>query len=99
LGERAPPDIGQLAEGGLATSRSLHEFLGDHLAARMIATVRKLAANLVNHGVHIGFGMLVKFVHDSTLPQNIASSWTVLGRVKSNYHFFPNIGTRDRRGG
>jgi len=59
--ECSPADISQFAKAGLAAPRRLHELLGNRLAAIVIAAVRKLAANLVKHNVHVGLRTLVKF--------------------------------------
>src|SRR5689334_10982956 len=69
LDQRTAADIGQIAEIGLAVARGLHELLGDELAAVMVAAMGKLAADLVEHHVHVGQSAFVKFIHD-------ASSWS-----------------------
>src|ERR1700753_3258562 len=62
VGERPPADIRQFAKAGAAAPRGLHELLGNRPAAIMIAAVRKFAANLVQHDIHVGLRALVKFV-------------------------------------
>ena len=90
LDQRAAADISQFTERGLAVTRGLHELLGDELAALMIAAMRKLPADFIEHHVHIGQRAVVKIIHDAIS----SSDFGAIRRPLAHYHFFPIIGTK-----
>src|SRR6478735_6478380 len=65
LRQRMSRDDTELAECGVAGLRRLDLALGDKPAAVMIAAMRQLAARLLQHDVHVGFGSLTQLCHDA----------------------------------
>jgi len=62
LRERAARDDTKLAERGMALSRRLDQTLRDESAAVVIATMRQLAAGLLQHHVHVRPGSLAQLL-------------------------------------
>src|SRR5262245_9299243 len=90
LHQRAPADIGQLAERGLAVARGLHELLCDELAALVIAAMREsrqisssTTSILANMRSSKSFTMQPP-IRDIGPP----------GAPLPHCHFFPIIGTK-----
>jgi hypothetical protein len=55
--------IPQIAAGAHAAAGGLHELFRNEFAAFVVTTIRKPAAQLVEHRVHIGLSAFVKLAH------------------------------------